>query len=50
MVATSRALTHVKKIMDKKKYAAFNPADFSLPNNFTKEERIKAELVFNYTS
>ena len=50
MVAASRALAHAKKVMDKKEYAAFNPADFSLPNVFTKEERITAELVFNYTS
>ena len=50
MVAASRALAHAKKVMDKKQYAAFNPADFSLPNVFTKEERITTELVFNYTS
>ena len=50
MVAASRALAHAKKVMEKKEYVAFNPADFSLPNVFTKEERIRAELVFNYTS
>ena len=50
MVVASRALAHAKAVMERKTYAAFNPADFSLPTNFTKEERIQAELVFNYTS
>ena len=36
--------------MERKMYAAFNPADFSLLASFTKEERIQAKLVFNYTS
>ena len=50
MMAASRALAHAKKVMEKKEYATFNPADFSLPDVFTKEERIRAKLVFNYTS
>ena len=50
MVVASRALAHAKAVMERKTYAAFNPADFSLPASFTKEERIQAELVFNYTS
>lgn len=50
MVAANRALAHAKAVMEQKVYTAFNPSDFSLPITFSKEERIQAELIFNYIS
>jgi len=48
MVVVSRAMGHYKETFKLNSYVAFNHKDFSLPERYTKKERIKAENHFNY--